>query len=102
MARLRQQIHRERVEAIIANLEELKSQVASSVATLRAEYDSLQTAVTRHRDERVREDADLRRLLTGLGTSSIHLDWAGIIWLAIGVVLSTLPKELAGLVRCLL
>lgn len=80
----------ERVEALIANLEELKTQVANSVAALKTEHDSLQTAVTRHRDERVQEDADLRRRLTGLGTSSIHLDWAGIIWLAVGLVLSTI------------
>ena len=91
----------ERIEALIANVEELKSQVTRSVAALRAEHNSLQSALTSHREERVWEDAELRRLLTGIGISSVHLDAAGIIWLSLGVVLSTIPVELAHWCRLL-
>ena len=85
----------ERVDAIIANLEELRTQHARDIQQLKSEHDALQSEVVRHRNERTQEDADLRRLVTGLGTSSIHLDWAGIIWLSVGVVLSTIPADLA-------
>lgn len=85
----------ERVAALIGNVEELRTQLDQTTQTLKAELGKLQDSVAKDRDARIREEAELRRLLTALGVSGIHIDAAGVVWLALGIVLSTIPGEFA-------
>ncbi|WP_031410254.1 hypothetical protein [Thiomonas sp. FB-Cd] len=81
--------------ALIGNVEELRIQLDQTTHTLKAEHGKLQASVAKDREARIHEEAELRRLLTALGVLGIHIDAAGVIWLALGVVLSTTPSEFA-------
>ena len=49
-------------------------------------------------ERRMRESAviNIRRQLDTLGVGGLHLEWAGVFWLVLGVILATIPSEIAG------
>ncbi len=85
----------ERIDAIIANLEELKAQHVRAIDQIKSEHRALREVVDKKLEDHARSVSELQRKLTALGVSGIHIDAAGVVWLVFGVVLSTIPSELA-------
>lgn len=86
----------DRLAALEANVESLKTQQAETDKELQEETRKLIEAADSER--RMRESAviDIRRQLGTLGAGGLQLEWAGVFWLILGVVLATAPSEIAG------
>ena len=42
---------------------------------------------------KARDDADLRQLITHLSSSGLYMEVSGVVWLAVGIVLDTIPTR---------
>jgi hypothetical protein len=89
----------DRLAALEANVKSLKTEQAETAKELQEETRKLIEAVESER--RMRESAviDIRRQLGILGVGGLQLEWAGVFWLIFGVVLATLPNEIASCLK---
>jgi hypothetical protein len=86
----------DRLIALVANVERLKPEQDGIAKELQEESRKRIEAIDSER--RIRESAviDIRRQLGTLGAGGLQLEWAGVSWLILGVVLATAPSEIAG------
>jgi hypothetical protein len=87
----------ERVAALEVNLTTLKDEQGDISKRLQEEERKRDEAVTSERRAREEFDQQLNRRLQELGAGNLHLEWLGVIWLLIGVILTTTSSELAKL-----
>jgi hypothetical protein len=88
-----------RIDAIEANLDTLRKEHADTSRELRDEVRA--RAEQADLERRTRETAidDLRSRVDTLGAGGLYIESAGLFWLIIGVVLGTVPGEIASLFR---
>lgn len=84
-----------RLTALEANIETLKSEHAETSKELQEAKRKMTEAVTLERLARESADRDIRKQLETLGAGSLHLEAAGLFWLILGVIFSTVPAEVA-------
>ena len=93
-----------------SSLDERVSVLESNIASLRNEEADISKAIqeeTRKRGEaqasecQAREAADntLMKKLQELGAGSLQLEWLGIVWLLLGVILATTSSEIASAIN---
>jgi hypothetical protein len=63
--------------------------------------EALKAAKRLEDERREREDAYrvLKEKLESFGTSNLYFETAGVFWLIVGIVLGTIPAEVAGIIR---
>lgn len=86
----------DRLAALKGNVESLKTQQAEIAKELQEETRKRFEAVDSERRKRESAVIDIRRQLNTLGAGGLHLEWAGVFWLFLGVFLATIPSEIAG------
>ena len=85
----------DRVAAAEANLITLRSELSELTDQLQAEAGKRVEAVNAERQARETAVRDLRAHLEGLGAEGLHMEMTGVFWLVMGVVLATIPGEIA-------
>jgi len=86
----------DRLASLLANVESLKTEQAEIAKELREETRKRIEAADSERRKRESAVIDIRRQLDTLGAGGLHLEWAGVFWLVLGVILATIPSEIAG------
>lgn len=85
----------ERVTALEANLTTLKDEQGDISKRLQEEEKKRDEAVTSERRAREESDQHLNKKLQELGAGNLHLELLGVIWLVIGLILTTTSSEIA-------
>ena len=86
----------DRLAALAANVESLRIEQAGTAKVLQEETRKRIEAIDSERLMRESAFIDIRTQLGTLGAGGLHLEWAGVLWLILGVVLATAPSEIAG------
>lgn len=87
-----------RFAALEANLDTLRAQQAKTTRQLQEETAKRVEGLDSERQLRESADRELAVNLDTLGAGRLHVETAGVVWLILGVVLATVPSEIAGLV----
>ena len=87
-----------RLKAIESNLLSLKERTKKLESSIRREVGAMHEQVTQERTARSREDSEIRKELETASTDGLHLASVGLVWLALGVTLTSIPRELLSLV----
>lgn len=88
----------ERFAALEANLAELRTEHSETSSRLSRAQSRLSEDLTAERRERENADRASSEKLEKLGAAGLHIEAIGLIWLVTGIVLATIPAELAKLV----
>ncbi len=88
-----------RLTALQANIETLKTELAETARELREETTKQIEALSSERQTLELAITKLRTQLDTLGAGNLHLEWAGVLWLTVGVVLATVPSGIAGVLK---
>jgi len=84
------------LEANLLTLREEQTETAQELRQLATRTDQ---AVTSERGARESAVPTLRGQLEGFGIGDLHIEMSGIFWLFLGVVLATIPGEIACALR---
>ena len=87
----------DRVADLEVHLQRIYSQVGNEHNQLESKFQELQGSVVRERGEREQANQRLKDLLEGLSVGGLDLETVGLLWLLLGVTLSTVPSELTAL-----
>lgn len=90
------------LEAIRENLETLRGMFDSLTQRQSEQNAQLQEAIAAEREARAQQVQAARRTLEGVAAESLYLEVAGLAALVIGIVVATIPAEIADLVERLL
>jgi hypothetical protein len=88
-----------RLDALEANLLTLRQEHTETAQELRESARRTDEAVTSERRARESAVTSLRSQLEGFGVGDLYVEMIGIFWLVLGVVLATIPSEVAGALR---
>lgn len=88
-----------RLAAAEQNLAGLRSRVDQADSELDTHVRASEQNLRNERDSRVEGDRQLHLKIEAASTDGLHLAALGAAWLAVGVVMSTIPNELLALVR---
>lgn len=88
-----------RLSAAEANLGELLNRADVAESAFDAHVRTSEQRFREESDARKEADRQLHLRIEAASTDGLHLAAAGVVWLACGVVLSTVPNELLSLVR---
>jgi len=84
----------DRVAALEDKLRSTTSQVQHTQRDLSLEVHNRQAALNQERQTREQQDQELERKLEVAETGGLHVSAVGLVWLALGLTLSTIPNEL--------
>lgn len=84
----------ERVAALEVNLRATTNQVHHTQRDLSLEVHNRQAALNQERQTREQQDQELKHKLEAAETGGLHVSAVGLVWLALGLTLSTIPNEL--------
>lgn len=84
----------DRLKAAEANLRSLESRINSAESGIESNHRELLGKLRDEADTRREQDRQLDLRIEAASTDGLHLAAAGAFWLAIGVTMSTAPKEL--------
>ena len=85
-----------RLNALEANLAALRREHEEATKEVAENMRNTGEAVDLERQERKSVDTALRQQLEGLGAEGLHVETIGVVLLALGIVLETIPAEIAG------
>jgi len=91
-----------RVAAIEQNLDTLRTELGNVEKELQDEARLRMESIDAERRARDAGMSEMRAQLERLGAESLHVEMTGVFWLVLGVVLDTIPAELAAGVSALL
>jgi hypothetical protein len=86
----------ERVEALERFRTEARKHLDEVRNGLEQERADRTSAVAAERTEREAADREMTMTVQAMEVGSIHLEWAGVFWIILGLILSTWAPELAG------
>jgi len=87
------------LEAIRENLTTLREQLDVHDLRTNSLVAELHIAINAERAERTTEILETKQKLEGMAADSLYLEVAGLSWLVSGIVLATIPAEIAALFR---
>ena len=87
----------ERLDALEEKYEQLNQQLAEARRELKSEARRLDEAVNDERRARDEADAAIQEQLESFSVGGLHLESMGLVWLLVGITLTTLPGEIASL-----
>jgi hypothetical protein len=85
----------ERFLALARNLDTVRQELSDASTRLSNQVGSVQEALRGEQSSRTVAIDRLSRKLTDLGSGTLHIELIGIVWLVSGIVLATIPAELA-------
>lgn len=85
----------QRLSVLEANLLVLRTELEDTEKELREQIGKAATAGELERRTRVTADLELRTQIERLGAEGLHIEMAGVLWLVTGIVLATIPEEIA-------
>lgn len=80
------------LERVVMGLQDVYGQVDSRIDEAKRE---LTQEIEKERQERIRSEDSARQLLKAAQTDGLHISALGAVWLLVGMVMSTMPDELA-------
>lgn len=89
----------ERLVGMQKNLDTVKQLVLDAQKEAQVEATKLHSKLKSERHEREASDRALGAKLESVGAGNLHLETIGVFWLIVGIILGTVPSELATLVR---
>lgn len=87
----------ERLSKLERNIEIVRKTLDRNSQKARQASKTLQENLNSERRNREESIAKIDQQLHGLGAGGLHIELAGVIWLAFGIVMATIPTELARL-----
>ena len=84
-----------RVDALEQNLETVRSESDATAKKLQEEQRNRTEAVKAEREARVSVIDKLNTRVNKLAAGGLHIEWMGVLWLVLGVVLATVSTEIA-------
>lgn len=81
------------MEILCANVETLKGELEAVARELRDEQRKQRDALASERTDRERTVCELRDRLESLAVGKLPVEWAGVWYLVVGVILATIPGE---------
>ena len=88
-----------RISAAEANLKELYERANAAESAFDAHVRDSKHRLREESDARQEADRQLHLKIEAASTDGLHLAAVGVVWLACGVVMSTVPNELLSLIR---
>jgi hypothetical protein len=88
-----------RLAALEANLATLRTEQAETVKEFQEATSKTNEAVDAERRAQESAVTALRVQLEGLGAGGLHVEMMGVFWLVLGVVLATVPGEIAAALK---
>lgn len=89
----------DRVAALEGNIEALKRDIESTTKRTVDSASRLTEELNCERQARVATDSAIRSQLEKFAAGGLHIEAAGLAWLILGIVLATIPAELAKLLQ---
>ena len=89
----------ERVGALETQFQTMSMRIEQTQVDLNQEVSARKDALAEEREAREKEDATIKRKLETVETGGLHISMIGVVWLAAGLTLSTIPNELLSLWR---
>lgn len=83
----------QRVKLLEEELERVRDHAAAEHHDLRVRVDKIEASVATERTERTQGQDALQRKVADLAVGGLHLELVGLVWLLVGVALSTLPEQ---------
>ena len=87
--------HERRLSLLEDNLELLQKQVDDGLEQLHGRIQQLGTQIDRDAHERRREKEQAEQLVAEVAVGGLHLEVVGLLWLALGVIGTSMPTEIA-------
>jgi hypothetical protein len=84
-----------RLEAVIRNVEGLNQRLIQLETEVASELRSHSQALRDEQQTRASADNEVRQRLEAAQTGGLHLGFVGLVWLFLGVLLSTASPEIA-------
>lgn len=89
----------ERVDALEKNLKGLDERFNQARNEIEAKVRKQSESIDEERRTRASADENLRKTIEDTETGGLHLSAVGLVWLLVGLILSTIPEELAALLQ---
>jgi hypothetical protein len=84
-----------RLEAVIRNVDGLNQRLLQLQTEMDSELRSHSKALREEQQLRAKDDRELQLRLEAAETGGIHISFIGVVWLFVGVLLSTVAPEIA-------
>jgi hypothetical protein len=89
----------DRVSELERDREKIRKEIAEKDAAIRKNLAEVTQHFDKENQERRKEIDRASRATEELGTGGLHIDWMGLVWLVFGVILTSIPDEIAFLLR---
>jgi hypothetical protein len=83
-----------RVQILEEELERVRDHMAAEHHDLVVKVDKIEASVATERNERTQGQHALQQKVADLAVGGLHLELVGLVWLFVGVALSTLPERI--------
>jgi chromosome segregation ATPase len=87
------------IEAIGKNVDRLRGRLNELQEQLDKRFREHAEALDHETITRAQDDEHLRNRLEAAETGGLHITFAGVVWLLVGVLFATLPQEILGWTR---
>ena len=85
----------ERVAVLESNVESLRNELSIERKRIGEEATKIATAIGEERSAREGADTAIRARVEAFGAGGLHIEATGLFWLILGIVLATIPAEIA-------
>ncbi len=91
-----------RLAVLEENLRALRDEMDAKVQDLRKRMASIKEQAERESREREVEDQKMAAKIEEVAVGGLHLETIGLLWLVFGVIGTSIPEEIAALIRRIL
>jgi hypothetical protein len=84
-----------RLEALEKNLLSVRGEAERTAKQLQIERGDRSDADREERGQRIRALLEIQSQLNQLAAGGLHVEWIGVFWLVVGLILSTVSPEIA-------
>lgn len=86
-----------RIDTLEKNVERLRKQLGETEQELRKQIKAQASALNEEKETRAKEDKAIRDVLEDTETGGLRVSLMGVIWVLVGIIMSTIPSELSQL-----
>ena len=87
----------QRIKALEEKIKHLKELTDELQKELKREMHEITNSLSKEKDIRIAEDQKILARLEATETGGLHISAMGAFWIFIGIILSSIPKELSAL-----
>ncbi|WP_319522362.1 hypothetical protein [uncultured Desulfosarcina sp.] len=89
----------ERIKAIEINLESVNKRLCESQNQIGQCEREIEQGIKKEQDVRTKADRDILDKIEAIETGGLHISAMGVVWLFVGVIMSSIPAELSKLIK---